>query len=330
EPHQGFEERFARANRIRPDVRPHTDRDRTPATRVGPDPPHPAAGPRRTALPQRLRRGPQESRMGRGQRTRAGLLRSGSGVVWPHPLIRRRSRPIHSGGGPPHPPRTQQLRLPLVPRSTRSTRHAPGASLASLGGRPPPERIALRAPTDDGMDPHHAPPVCGKSASARPQGPLSSRSTNTTPTRPCIPQTRSTHLGTTSDPGECAGISDYAPSACRAPPVQRQGGAQRFEATCRPRRNENPRASGDAGAVRRDPPQTGPDRRTEGEAGRKEKRERRGGEERDGGKADVPRYLRYPRVGVSPKSAGAFHDTVSLCISGRAGDTCVLLVLGEV
>lgn len=180
------------------------------------------------------------------------------------------------------------------------------------------------------MDPHHAPPVCGKSASARPQGPLSSRSTNTTPTRPCIPHRGSIHLGTTSDPGECAGISDYAPSACRAPPVQRQGGAQRFEATCRPRRNENPRASGDAGAVRRDPPQTGPDRRTEGEAGRKEKRERRGGEERDGGKADVPRYLRYPRVGVSPKSAGAFHDTVSLCISGRAGDTCVLLVLGEV
>src|SRR5699024_8897321 len=81
----------------------------------------------------------------------------------------------------PPPPGTGRLRLPLVPRSTRSSRHPPGRKPRFARCHPPPRGIALRAPTDDGMDPHHAPPVCGRSASARPQGSFSSRSTPTHP-----------------------------------------------------------------------------------------------------------------------------------------------------
>lgn len=132
-------------------------------------PPHPATGPRKPALPQRLRRGSpdHQSREGDPSRVHVGC---GSGEV---PLLRQPSsdqdlaplaaarHTLRSTG------RCDFRRRPpsSAGASTRSPGTPTGASLAALGGRPPPARLALRA--DDGRRSREPAPSGGASPAPR-------------------------------------------------------------------------------------------------------------------------------------------------------------------
>src|SRR5699024_319333 len=115
----------------------------------------------------------------------------------------------HTAAGRPPPGRraaaTSALRSFVASGSTRSTRHPPGVHPTTARDVPYGRRRMT------GWTPTTLPPYAENPHQRDPQVRSPQEHTHT-PTRPCIPQTRSTHLGTMSDPGE------------DAPPIRRQGG----------------------------------------------------------------------------------------------------------